>query len=126
MYLTGPPHALLTPYAPPTLTASLLRRIMDMSAEQSGRGAAAVHRVDGRIVSKEEYQAANSKKADAKKRQPKFLEEEVEWKRGLAQQRAAEAEAEALKREVRFSVLLCGGSTGLRLCAGPAARGVPA
>lgn len=72
-----------------------------MSAEQSGRGAAVVHRVDGRIVTKDEYAATHQQRADAKKRQPKFIEQEVEWKRGLAQQRAAEAEAAAQKREVR-------------------------
>lgn len=69
-----------------------------MDPSKSGRGASSTFRVNGRIVSKEDYGVAMAAKQP--RRQPKFLEEDVEWKGGLAQRRATEAAQQALQREV--------------------------
>lgn len=69
-----------------------------MDPSKSGRGASSTFRLDGKIVTKEEYKEAIAAKQT--KRQPKYLEEDVEWKSGLAQRRAKEAEKQALEREV--------------------------
>lgn len=69
-----------------------------MDPEKSGRGASSTFRLNGKIVSKEEYETAMAAKYPA--RQKRFLEEDVEWKAGLAQRRAAEEHEQALQREV--------------------------
>ena len=66
----------------------------------SGRGAEARFRHEGKVVSKEAFDAAAEAKLAAKKRQPKYLEEEVAWSGGLAQQRAQAEAREAVAREV--------------------------
>jgi len=69
-----------------------------MDPLQSGRGAVSTFRLDGKIVSKEQFEEAMAAKQP--KRHPKYLEEDVEWKGGLAQRRTAEAQQAALEREV--------------------------
>jgi hypothetical protein len=72
-----------------------------MDAAVSGRGAQAQFRHGGKVVSQEAFEAAHAAEAAAKRRQPKFLEEEVAWKGGLAQKRAAAEAAAAMAAEVR-------------------------
>lgn len=64
----------------------------------AGRDAEAAFRVGGKKVSREEFRAAQE--ALQPKRQPKYLEEEVSWKGGLAQRRAAEAAHHRQQAEV--------------------------
>jgi hypothetical protein len=71
-----------------------------MDPSISGRGAASTFRLNGRVVSREEYEEAQAAQ-QRKKRPPRYVEEDVEWKSGLAQKRAAERQQEALAREVR-------------------------
>lgn len=71
-----------------------------MDPSKSGRGASSTFRLNGRIVSKEEYEDAMAAKQP--QRQPKFLEQDVEWKGGLVQRRETEAAQQALQREVRI------------------------
>eukprot|EP00892_Ulva_mutabilis_P003192 jgi/Ulvmu1/12874/UM098_0062.1 len=75
------------------------QRVLEMDPSKSGRGAVSTFRLDGTIVSKEQYEEAMA--ARQPKRHPKYLEEDVEWKGGLAQRRAAEAQKQALEQEGR-------------------------
>lgn len=81
---------------------SLHCRVYEMDAKESGRGAQAQFRLDGRVVTQAEYEAAQNAKFNATKRRPKYVEEEVAWKGGLAQMRAAAAAQAAEAAEVRF------------------------
>jgi hypothetical protein len=73
-----------------------------MDASVSGRGADVRFRLEGKLVSRAEYTAGKEKQLAAKRRQPKYLEEDVEWKGGLAQERDRAAAAEEMVREVCF------------------------
>lgn len=75
-----------------------------MDTKESGRGAAATFRHGGKVVSQEAFEAAKAAEAAAKRRQPRYLEEEVAWKGGLAQQHAAAEAQEAMAAEVRSSL----------------------
>lgn len=86
----------------PAAHQSLHCRVYEMDAKESGRGAQAQFRLDGRVVTQAEYEAAQDAKFNAKKRRPKYVEEEVAWKGGLAQMRAAAAAQAAEAAEVRF------------------------
>lgn len=70
-----------------------------MDAVASGRDAEAAYRVQGRVVSKEEFKEAQNSKQT--KKQPKYIEEDVSWKSGLVQRKAAEAQHLAQEQEVR-------------------------
>lgn len=76
-------------------------RRKQIDAVASGRDAEAAFRVGGRVVSKEEFQEAQN--ARQPKKQPKFIEEDVTWKGGLVQRRAAENQQNAQQEEVRYT-----------------------
>jgi hypothetical protein len=71
-----------------------------MDSSVSGRGADVRYRLEGKLVSREEYTAAKEKQLAAKQRPPRYLEEDVAWKGGLAQERSLAAAAQEMAREV--------------------------
>jgi hypothetical protein len=84
-------------------------RRKQVDAAASGRDAETKFRVGGRDVSKEEFQQAQIAKQP--KRQPRYLEEDVTWKGGLVQRRAAEAQTQAEEEEVSSKISNCSRST---------------
>lgn len=80
-------------------SGTVLYRRKQLDAVASGRDAEAAYRVQGRVVSKEEFKEAQNSRQP--KKQPKYIEEEVSWKRGLVQRKAAESQHQAQEEEVR-------------------------
>ncbi|KAK9667898.1 hypothetical protein RND81_13G018900 [Saponaria officinalis] len=69
-------------------------RFNEMDASASGRGAEAVYRFKGKRVSKDEYL-----KLTKKQEKPKEEEKKLEWGKGLAQKREAEANLQEMELE---------------------------
>jgi hypothetical protein len=83
----------------------VISRRKQLDAVASGRDAETKFRVAGRDVSREEFQEAQVAKHPKKQR--RYLEEDVTWKGGLVQRRAAEAQLQAEEEEVCYTCL-CG------------------